>query len=75
MSNGNQYTVVLGERSQPEHFVHGIDLQQGWVKLNQNHISEIVDMGVLNEGVAVSEKARKELLEEHGEDVFIETED
>lgn len=72
MSNGNEYNLLWDEDKYTSEFVKMIDIQKGWVELNEKFISEITSVGVLDKNASVSGKAKAEIVEQYGKEVFLE---
>ena len=78
MSNGREYNLLWDDSATIDHDLEGsfkmIDLEKGWIELNPEFVSEIIPSGKLKSVTKVSSKARKEITEHYGPEVFMEEE-
>jgi hypothetical protein len=79
MTNGKEY-LVLGYENAPlefsedgQGFTRLLDVENGWIDINENFISEIINgWNKINKNIIIKPEVRKLIITQHGEGIFSE---
>lgn len=68
MSNGNEYEVLWDDNLNTDGLYELVDLEKGWIKINKNHISEIIPVGPLKNKESIRPEIKKIIDDQYGFD-------